>query len=236
MNFNFFKKSIGIHIKDESYNLMVKKLIDLYRIDLIIDVGANVGLFSKLMRKIGFKKYILAVESNKSLFGVLDKKFFNDDNFFRVSGALVVKKMRGKNIYICKTNDNLSSFLEPSDKITDHRYVKAKVGAYSFDDLLIKAKKKFSLENPRIFLKLDTQGLDCQILSEFKKDIMKSVCLLQTECSFDPLYNKEPGFTESIKLIKELKFNIVRFDSVLRDDNMNLMEVDCLCSNSRMRE
>lgn len=236
MNFNFFNKNISIHIKDEPYSLMVKELIDLYRIDLIIDVGANVGLFSKLMRNIGFKKYILAVEPNKSLFGILDKKFFNDDNFLRVNGALVANKMMGKSIYICKTNDNLSSFLKPNYKITDHKYVKAKVENYGFKDLLIKAKEKFSLENPRIFLKLDTQGLDCQILSEFKKDIMKNVCLLQTECSFDPLYNKEPGFTESIKLIKELKFNIVRFDSVLRDDNMNLMKVDCLCSNSRMQK
>lgn len=234
--FKFLNKKIKLHIKDESYDSMVKKLIDLYKIDLIIDVGANVGLFSTLMRKIGFKKYILAVEPNKNLFGILDEKFLNDDNFFRVNGALIVKKMKGKGIYICKTNDNLSSFLKPSDKITNHKYVRTKVENYTFDDLLVIAKERFSLKNPRIFLKLDTQGLDYQILSEFKKNIMENVCLLQTECSFDPLYNEEPSFVESIRLIKDLKFNIVRFDSVLRDGNMNLMEADCLCSNSRMQK
>ena len=54
------------------------KIINQFKIDLIFDIGANVGQYAMLLRKLGYKNQIVSFEPMKKEFNILKNKSIND--------------------------------------------------------------------------------------------------------------------------------------------------------------
>jgi hypothetical protein len=77
------------------------------------------------------------------------------------------------------------------------------------------------------FLKLDAQGFDLEVLKGGKKSIME-IPAVQTEVSFKPLYDKMPGYKESIAAFGRYGFVVADFFLVASDSKHAAMEFDAL--------
>jgi len=89
----------------------------------------------------------------------------------------------------------------------------------------------------RIFLKMDTQGYDLNVI-EGAAGIVRRIVGLQSEISVTPLYDGMPHFTESLVAYERLGFRIVDLFVVNRLDDGSVLEYDCLmirsdCSTSK---
>jgi hypothetical protein len=83
-------------------------------------------------------------------------------------------------------------------------------------------------EKKKIFLKLDTQGYDNQVIFG-TKDILTHTHLLQTEVSYKSIYENTPPFYETLKQLSTSGFNVTGIFSLSRDKtSMELLEFDCL--------
>lgn len=56
-------------------------IVNNHNIDTIFDIGANVGLYAKTMRKMGYSKKIISFEPLKSAFLALEKASIKDQNW-----------------------------------------------------------------------------------------------------------------------------------------------------------
>ena len=79
----------------------------------------------------------------------------------------------------------------------------------------------------RLFLKLDTQGYDLEVLRGATATLSRVVAL-QSEISFVPIYAGMPSWRESIQRIGELGFAVTGIFAVSRDASLRLVEADCV--------
>jgi hypothetical protein len=80
----------------------------------------------------------------------------------------------------------------------------------------------------RIYLKLDTQGFDLEVLRG-ADGILGSVLGAQTELSFVPIYQGMPGYMESLREFEKRGFSVVDFVPVTRvSGDLLMMEMDCV--------
>ncbi|MGL5804975.1 MAG: FkbM family methyltransferase [Xenococcaceae cyanobacterium] len=82
----------------------------------------------------------------------------------------------------------------------------------------------------RIYLKLDTQGYDWNVLQGLGV-YSNQILALQTEVSVIPLYQDSPNYLESIERLNQMQFELVDLIPVCRDEkNMRIIEFDCVMS------
>ena len=77
----------------------------------------------------------------------------------------------------------------------------------------------------RVYLKLDTQGFDLEVLKGGVQSL-PHLCALQTEASILPLYKHMPTYLESIETMTHYGFALSGMFPVTHDDNLRLVEMD----------
>ena len=202
----------------------------------IIDVGANLGISTLGFRKLGFKNPIYLFEPNFFLYENYLKKLKKKINNLYIKNFALGEKNSTNKFYLAfyknKCLHFCSSFSKKYIKNTINTtfpnyknkiYIKSKlVKSLRFDSLNIKHKPHF--------VKLDTEGFDCNILKGFKKTIKKHQPIFLIEYNAD-YHNK------ILKILKEYipviydyesdKFLIVnkmiRKNKISRNNKKNLL-------------
>lgn len=195
-----------ITLSNNFYYYIVRTLIH-YKIDLVLDVGANTGQFSEKIINFGYKKKIISFEpmlkAHREL-SIKSKKFKNWEIYDRVG----IGKKKGVKILNISKNSVSSSILEinkihlkqePNAKFIS----KEKINLISLDYLL---KKKF-FKKKRIFLKIDTQGYEKEIIKGASKVLNNLHCIM-LETSITPMYKGEESYTKIIKFMKKKGFYV----------------------------
>lgn len=176
-------------------SLAVRRLFKYCNIDYVVDVGANRGQFVSFLRSsIGYKSNVLSIEPIPELVNILRSKSKYDSHWEILPVAVDVSQ--SKRQFNLMKSDTFSSFLEPSDipefDFSDKNLVVDRINVETvslqsvLDDILSR--------NPshNIFLKLDTQGYDYQILSS-SQHILKHISALMVEISFKSIYQSQEG-------------------------------------------
>ena len=88
-----------------------------------------------------------------------------------------------------------------------------------------------TLPRSRVFLKLDTQGWDLEVLKG-AHDVLERLVGLQLEASLTPLYEGVPTFAQTVEYVAGLGFDLTGVFPVNRDSLFRLIEVDCVFINS----
>ncbi|MBK9284923.1 MAG: FkbM family methyltransferase [Sphingobacteriaceae bacterium] len=195
------------------------------KIDLIIDVGANVGSFGDEARKGGYRGKICSFEPIKVLYEKLEKKSSLDCNWESFNFALGDNK-RNTIINISK-NLHSNSILGMLDLHKNTQPTSSYINQENIEvEMLDNIFERINRNNSNIYLKIDTQGYESFVLEGAKKSLSK-INFIQLEMSLKPLYDGQLLFHDLYSmLIKEdyKLYNVER--GFTNESNGELMQLD----------
>jgi len=188
-----------------SEDALLKKILDQFEIDLVIDVGANVGHYGSLLRDLGYENQIFSFEPIREVFEKLQKRSANYhlwEVFHNGVGS------QNEDLFInVSENFASSSLLQIADTTTtakpDTKFARQeKISIITMDDFF-KKKRIANWKNP--FLKIDVQGYEKQVI-DGSLITLKDIAVLQIELSLVKLYEGSMLYKEVISLMEELGF------------------------------
>jgi FkbM family methyltransferase len=207
-NLNKLTKPLGLIVKFDSLatneGKLIARLLEIHKIKMMIDVGANVGQSSAKILGLGFKGDILSFEPIQGAFRILESKSKNFSNWQAFQLAI---GDREEQIEInVSENIESSSVLNILDEHTDSAPDSRVIGKNPCQ--MVRLDYFFEKNNfPQndIFLKIDVQGLEPQVLSG-AKNTLKKVKIIQLELSIVQLYEGSTTYKDLISKIEELGF------------------------------
>ena len=218
--------SLGFHLKD---------LMELRKIDLVLDVGGNVGQFAQSLRSQGYNGLIHSFEPVNATFEKLQYTSQNDENW-HVHNFAIGEQVGQAQINVTKSSD-FSSILAPNE-FGKQRFKKNKVEytqpieINTIDNFISQHNGEFN--NRRIFLKTDTQGFDLQVIAGAANSVNSIQCLL-SEISMPPIYDDMPHYIESLKVYEDHGFIPTSFYPITRKkDDLSMIEMDCIMINKNI--
>ena len=220
--------------KHPTLSTHIINLINRYKIDLVLDVGANDGQFGNMLRNEGYKGVIHSFEPVSHSFVSLQKTCLNDEKWS--AHKLAMGAACGKDTINVTAASDMSSFLNPNafgerkfEKINVvHREM---VEIETLDGFL--PRQITDLNKRRIFLKMDTQGYDLKVL-EGSLNVMDHITCLLTEISLIPIYSGMPHYLDALRKYEEYGFVVTGLYPVSRDKkSLSTIEMDCVLINSK---
>jgi FkbM family methyltransferase len=213
-------------------------------IDLVLDVGANMGQFRDFLRHhVGYAGQIVSFEPISDIADALAERATSDSKWQVIRCAL--GSSAGERELNIAKSPQLSSFLAATQsgvKIIDEGNVlvsidernvvtrKEVVPVLTLAGALDSIEQEAANEASHIYVKLDTQGFDFEILRGAEAYLSR-FSALQTELSFIPLYHGSPDFCEVLPWLTARGFHVTGMYPVGRDDALRLTEVDCVLVN-----
>ena len=205
-------RSLGIDLK--RYNIQtseaakMQRLLAYHNIDLVFDVGANIGQYAKLLRELGYSGRIVSFEPLSSAYSQL-KAVSEKDPLWEIAPQTAIGNQEGEIIINIAGNSYSSSALP----MLDAHLESAPESAYSGSETVklsrldTLAKDYIKSETKSIFLKIDVQGLEKQVL-EGATAILPLVKGIKLELSLVPLYEGQVLFKEMIDIIEKLGYEL----------------------------
>lgn len=178
-----------------------------HNIDLLLDVGANVGQYALKARSEGYAKRIVSFEPLSSAYSVL-KSAARSDDLWIVHSRSAIGSMDGE-IEINMAGNSYSSSILPmlsshEAASPDSAYVgKDRVPITTLDSVF----GDYAGANERVFLKIDTQGYEKAVL-DGAKDCIERVDVVQLELSLVPLYEGQELYEYFLSHFRNLGFKI----------------------------
>jgi len=206
----FFLRNFGLDIKRynliESEDFRLNHFLKINNIDCVLDVGANVGQYARNLRRNGYRKRIISFEPLSSAYEVIKEKSIKD-KYWTVHNFGIGEQEKKVDINISK-NSYSSSILNilplHTESDPESKYFsKETISIKKLEDLPEVNFEKFN----KIFLKIDTQGYEDQVLQGIGK-LIKKIEGIQIELSLNPLYKDQSLFLELYQKIKELGFEL----------------------------
>jgi FkbM family methyltransferase len=205
-----------------------KRPIDFIRsrnVDLVVDVGANVGQYAENLRKEGYAGWILSFEPTSAAHEALETRAGKDGRWKTLNVA--VGEAEGTTDINVSENSVFSSILPQRSAATTFDSHAAVVRVESvrvarLDDLFADLP-----QGKAPFLKIDTQGYERQVLSGASKCLSRFVGV-QMELPIVQLYEGTWRFHEAVAFMNERGFEISNLLPVNYDpaDPVSLVEVD----------
>jgi FkbM family methyltransferase len=176
------------------------------RINCVVDVGANRGQFAHKLLSIGYAGRILSVEPIPELCETMRREAGTIPQW-RIVNAALGEREETRDLNVLAAND-LSSLLPPrtdiGERVPGSEITSTiRVSVTTLDTLMSEILE--GVREPRIFLKLDTQGYDLHVLRG-ARNFLRHVYLMQSEISIIPLYEGMPNFVESLGTFRDLAF------------------------------
>lgn len=187
----------------------LKKIISTYKIDCIIDVGANEGQYGQFLRRsVGYKGLIVSFEPDPDAYQKL--KFKIDKDPLWITHNVALGEEEEELTFNLMERSVFNSFLFPNPnelKRFKFNIVKAKISILvrRLDAFIPQIKKSHGIH--RIFLKIDTQGYDLKVFLGCS-GCLDSIVGIQTEVSVLPIYNNMPGASESLQLFRKMGYEV----------------------------
>lgn len=209
-----------------SENLPSKSVLDYIRPNRVLDVGANIGEFTKqLMVKFPNTEYVM-IEPNPSCETALSKLNIP----FYIMGLSDEPKIQ--DLYIENSNNMASGasiYKENTEWYSEGNYHTQRVKLSRLDDCDF-----FNGRNPD-FIKLDTQGSEYDILVGGEETIKKTKWVYIEVSLIE--YNKDaPLMNVVVRKMKDLNFyieDILEYHSFPEFNNGCIFQLDLLFKNSR---
>ena len=195
---------------------LLHSVLDRYSIDCVLDVGANQGQFASSLRANGYRGPIVSFEPVAEPFRALSAHAASDPNW-HVRPEALGSTDSTRDIHVMRRSE-FSSFLaptpdQPSNSAGRNEILHTEsVSVRRLDSL---APSIPPLDSSRhIFLKLDTQGFDLDVL--------------QSELSMVPIYQGMPHFTDAFAQYDAAGFILCSLVPVVRDPH-TLIPIECDC-------
>jgi FkbM family methyltransferase len=206
------------------------RLLKQYQVDCVFDVGANYGQYAEMLRrKAGFEGLIISFEPMPAAAAALREKAKGQRNWIIEEMALAGTD--GHQSFNIMKSSRLSSLSEPRhddvEIFRDSNRVEEVVSVRTENLATAYHRLKQAYQFHRPFLKLDTQGLDVEIVSSAKK-VIREFIGLQSELAVKKLYANSVDFRSAITLYQECGFQLSAFVPNNAGHFPQLIEIDCI--------
>ncbi|MEQ8964507.1 MAG: FkbM family methyltransferase [Azospirillaceae bacterium] len=209
----------------------IAAIVNSENIDTCIDIGASAGGYAKRLRRIGYDGRIISFEPLKDSFYELSKVAKKDDRWVVFNTAL--GNTEGVASINVSENKASSSFLDmlpahfkaaPDSKYLGQETVSITTLDSVFRDIVG--------TDDRVFLKIDSQGFEYNILQGASR-VIREIRLIQMELSLTPLYAGETLFYDMLKIMNELSFLLISIEPGFTDvKSGHVLQVDCVFRNN----
>lgn len=209
---------------------VLQTVLDKQRINCVLDVGANEGQYGSQLRLLGYRGRIVSFEPVRTSFEVLSKTSREYRGSWRVfqyalgssAGAAEINVTLGADFssFLTPREDSLTRF--PNNRVQRTEVVQIK----RLDDIISDCID--GIDSQRLYLKLDTQGYDLEVLKGAERSLSQ-IAALQMEISFKPIYHNMSIYNDSVSALMALGFDVFDFMPVTRDQNgLGAIEMDCV--------
>lgn len=203
----------------------IRDVLREYAVDCVLDVGANTGQYARNLRRIGYQGHICSFEPVDDAFASLSASFRNDPRWFGFNYALGSENTQ-MTLNIAVEHTAMSSLLSPKDANWTLR--QAVVDVYRLDSVYKEVIRTTGLRHPSVFLKMDTQGYDLEVVSG-AADCIDQIKGIQSEVSVTPVYAGMPHYLEAISVYEGLGFRLHSLNEISRHpDTKVIMEMNCV--------
>jgi FkbM family methyltransferase len=187
---------------------IIKNLIKIKKIDVILDVGANIGQFAHSILQLGFDGEIICFEPTSSAHKNLELNFKKIQHVRVYPRCALGDSVKKTTIHISE-NSVSSSILNMNDEHLYHapnsRYVNTENVDLITLDSFFKLNPKY--KSNKLYLKIDTQGFEMNVLRGAEKSL-KNISVIQLEASIAMLYDGQPSFVDIIKFLGHNEFSL----------------------------
>jgi len=195
-----------------------------------VDVGANIGGFRDELRELGYSGIIHSIEPIVSLYNVLEAKAKSDSSWV-IHHCALGDQIKDIEINI-SSNLHSSSVLDILDEHTNAAPDSVYIEKQTVRQLTLDSLQSSFGSFDKIFLKIDTQGYEWNVL-EGAKHFLKNVDALQLEMSMVPLYKDQKLFKEIFDFLVSNGFVLYEIEPGFSNPKDGQQyQVDCLFVNS----
>lgn len=218
------QRALGDYLAHELIATTLREL----RVNCVLDVGANVGQYAQGLREAGYTGRIASFEPIADLAASLRDKASRDPDWLVFNCALGDEPGEAQ---INAVPGTMSSLLPSSefgkdwsDKLQETHPETIRVER--LDGILDEATA--GLEDPRLYLKMDTQGYDLQTFRGAGKRI-EDVLALQSEVACVPIYDGMTRMPEQLAAYEAEGFEITGIYPVSRHvSTLRMIELDLM--------
>lgn len=224
-----FGLDVSRHPRYLSHDWLLRAVMSEAAVDLVIDVGAHWGSFVQAVRRLGYDGDVECIEPVASSFEQLRRVVAGD------------RRCRTHQLALGRRSGELEIFLHPDQpwlnsalSLNDFGQGHFAAGDASSEHVPVERLDDFvdrlglDVARRRVLLKVDTQGLDFDVL-EGAAETLGHVVVLQVEVSAKAIYESEGRRTLGSQLdqLLSLGFDIVDLAPVARD-GVRVLEFDAL--------
>jgi FkbM family methyltransferase len=210
---------------DDQFRLMFAQ----HGIDLVLDIGANTGQSSQDLRsRLGYRGRIVSFEPLPAAHEQLVQAAASDP-LWEVAPRVAIGSSAGSVTLHVAGNSQSSSVLPMLEShaaaAPQSRYVKDEVVPMATLDV---AARDYIREGSRVFLKIDTQGYEAEVLRGAPAMLARAVGV-QMEMSLLPLYEAQPLMRDLWRMLEDAGFELWTLSPVFVDSRTGrLLQVDAV--------
>ena len=218
---------------DLSLDTFLWMLFERYGINCVLDVGARHGDYGILLRNNNYRGAIASFEPVSASYRILQSASAGDPAWTTYPFAL--GSSPGTAEINVGTGTSYSSFLTPSayGLETNPDIAPARtetVQIRSLDELFAEVTSR--IREPRVYLKMDTQGFDLEVIRGARQSLPQIVAL-QSELTLQPLYQAmDTSWIAALEEFRGAGYELSAMFAGYRDPSLRLSEMDCVMVRS----
>jgi FkbM family methyltransferase len=191
------------------------RFLDQNRIDVVLDVGANIGQFGGRLIQSGFKGKLISFEPLSVAHGRLTKAAASHRNW-SVAPRAAVGAAAGETDINISENMVSSSLLPIRGEHVDSAPASKYVGSERTPVIALDGFSGLRPED-RVFLKIDTQGFEREVLAGAQRLLASNIVGVQVELSLASLYEGQPDYLELLTWLRDRGFRAWSLDAEFTD-------------------
>ncbi len=205
------------------------------KVNLIIDVGANVGQYARSLRLHGYAGKIESFEPLRDAYEELRSQSNLDPNWRSYRLALGsenrIATMRRYAASEFSSMLAVNAFARERFKWRTESGGSEDVQMTTLSDLWPEITK--FVDDPRALLKLDTQGFDLEVLAG-TGGALDDIVAIQAEISLKSIYQGAPRYLDALAEFERHGFEVTGMYAVSRDKkSLAIVEYDCVMTRQR---
>jgi len=213
-----------VKTKYSKHELGVDELLEYFKIETVLDIGANIGQYGKYLRIDGYKNDIISFEPIKHVYSQLEANIRKDSKWIAYNYAIgdfdgSSQINISQNIVSSSIMDIKASHVEAA---ADSVYIaKEEIKVKKLDSIF----DEMGIKNKRIYMKLDTQGFEYKVL-QGAINSLKYIDTLQIEMAVQPLYEGEELYYKISDFLYQMDYKLIKIVRGLTRENGELLQFD----------
>lgn len=202
---------LGVDVRRASASTAARRrrILDVHGIDVVLDVGANVGQYGRLLRDSGYRGRIVSFEPQREQFERLREAAAGDPAW--ECRHLALGERDGEAVIHVGGHSETSSFLPVLEELHEVDAWRPAGSESVAMSRLDSVAGEVIRDGERPYLKLDVQGYELAVL-EGARATLGRVRALESELAVVPQYAGQPSYREVIDALDAEGFELAYVD------------------------